>query len=318
MDIDLNLLRTFDALMEQRSVTRAASHLGVTQPAVSHALARLRKALNDPLFIRSPNGLQPTARAEEIAGGIRRGLHEFRDALAPTSFDPATAERHFTLATTSYFNALLIPALVERIRAEAPGIALRLVASNEMIVPQLDRGAIDLALGASIDVPARIVLEPLYREKMVWIAAPDNPVVRERLPLDRIGDEAQIVIIPGQPFGGASLAGDDVSTSDGHVIPEAANPHLNRVGVYDSQTAIALVARTDLVARVPEWMAELALAEGRITTLDWIPENASYQMTLIWHARRRTDQGLAWLRARITGVAQARARSLAPEADPEK
>src|ERR1700761_3785311 len=109
IDLDLNLLRTFDALMEHRSVTRAASHLGVTQSAVSHALARLRKTLDDPLFLRGPTELQPTTRAAEMAGGVRRGLLQFQGALAGTAFEPARAERHFTIAASTYFCTQLIP-----------------------------------------------------------------------------------------------------------------------------------------------------------------------------------------------------------------
>src|SRR3546814_5499681 len=94
-ELDLNLLRIFDALIEQRSVTRTANRLGLTQSAISHALARLRQSIGDPLFVRVAGGLQPTARAIEIAPGIRQGLLQFRDALSPSLFDPATAKRRF-------------------------------------------------------------------------------------------------------------------------------------------------------------------------------------------------------------------------------
>jgi DNA-binding transcriptional LysR family regulator len=289
-DFDLNLLRTFDALMRHRSVTRAANQLGVTQPAISHALARLRKLLNDPLFIRSPSGLQPTVRSEEIAVGIRRGLHELRDALAPTSFDPATAERHFTLATTSYFNALIVPNLVERVRRDAPRISLRFVSSNDMLAASLDTGEIDLALGAAFALPSRIVAEPFYREKMVWVSAVGNSLYRDSFFPDRLAPEAQIAIHPGRPF-------DTSETNIGESAPRpAARSDTNRVTVYDSQTAIALVARTDLVACVPKWMAEIAVAERRIVILASMPDNVAFQMVMMWHARRRADQGLIWLR----------------------
>ena len=125
IEIDLNLLRVFDTLIEVRSVTRAAGKLGLTQSAVSHALARLRNALDDPLFVRAPGGLQPTARALEIAPGVREGLAQLRGALSPTEFDPATASRTFTLAAGSYFCVLLVPELIARVRAAAPDVVLR-------------------------------------------------------------------------------------------------------------------------------------------------------------------------------------------------
>ena len=95
VEVDLNLLRVFDTLYELRSVTRAASRLGLTQSAVSHALGRLRRAIDDPLFVRAPGGLQPTARAVEMAPGVREGLVQLRGALSPTLFDPASAVRRF-------------------------------------------------------------------------------------------------------------------------------------------------------------------------------------------------------------------------------
>jgi DNA-binding transcriptional LysR family regulator len=316
MNLDLNLFRTFDALMNYRSVTRAARHLGVTQPAVSHALARLRIALDDPLFIRSPGGLRPTARAEEIAGGVRRGLSELRDALAPTSFDPRTTDRHFTLATTSYFNALLVPTLIEQVRQEAPGLGLRLVASGEMLVPLLDHGTIDLALGASIEAPGRIVLEPLYREQLVWIAAPDNPAGNDPQSMIGISQYSQIVIVPGQPF---DLTDTNVLNADHSADPlptGVATPGSSPITVYDSHTAIALVERTDLIARVPEWMARRAADEGRVVMLRGVTDGPSYQMAMLWHARRRTDPGLAWLRDRIRALTDQRSSGFARDRNP--
>lgn len=298
-DLDLNLLRTFDALMEHRSVTRAATHLRLTQPAVSHALARLRKALDDVLFIRTQSGLQPTARAEEMASDIRRGLFHFQNALAPTSFDPATAERHFTIAASSYFCTLLIPALVERLREEAPGISLGLVPARETLVTLLDRGEIDLALGTSFDGPARIIVEPLYQEKMVWIASSDNAVVRKRLRADEIHAADSILVVPSRPFEMAAKTDRDSTLAVHHAVPSAAASGSNRFIVYDSQTAVSLVARSDLIAVVPERMAAWAVARGRVVILDWMTEESSYEMALIWHVRGRSNHGLTWLRERI-------------------
>ena len=128
-NLDLNLLRVFDAIFELRSVTLTAERLNLTQSAISHALGRLRQAFGDPLFIRHPGGLQPTARAMEIAPGIREGLAQLQEALAPTPFDPATARRRFRITAGGYFCAVLVPELIARalgaqakhlLRAEQP------------------------------------------------------------------------------------------------------------------------------------------------------------------------------------------------------
>lgn len=304
-DLDLNLLRVFDALMEQRSVTRAANHLGVTQPAVSHALARLRTVLDDPLFIRAPSGLQPTARAEEMSGGIRNGLQQFQGALARRVFDPATAERHFTIAAGSYFWTLLMPTLIERVRRKAPGISFRLAAVSEMLVSLLDQGAVDLAFGAKFEIPARLVLEPIYHEKMVWIAAPGHPILHKRLTAEEIGKQARIMIVPSRPFegiGDLDAARPAPFHQAGQADWETRIPVRGDVTVYEAQMAVALVARTDLIAQVPNKVAALAVSRGEIAVLDLEPSHGGYDLVMIWHTKQRSDPGLAWLRDQIRDI----------------
>src|SRR3954449_12228948 len=118
--LDLNLLRVFEALMEERSATRAGSRLGLTQSAISHALNRLRYVLKDELFVRGPDGMQPTERAAEIAPRLRQGLLQLQLALAPAGFAPEPSARRFTITCTEYGGAALMPALIARLREEAP------------------------------------------------------------------------------------------------------------------------------------------------------------------------------------------------------
>src|SRR2546423_3173705 len=118
--LDLNLLRVFEALMQERSATRAGERLGLTQSAISHALNRLRYVLQDELFVRGPDGMQPTERAAEIAPRLRQGLLQLQLALAPADFVPERSDRRFTITCTEYGGAALIPGLIARLRAEAP------------------------------------------------------------------------------------------------------------------------------------------------------------------------------------------------------
>src|SRR5476649_1343687 len=117
--LDLNLLRVFDALAEEGSVTRAGARLGLTQSAVSHALGRLRYALQDPLFVRGPDGMRPTARGQEIAPRLREGLHQLQLALAPAQFVPADTNRRFTIAASGYVCTVLIPLVIPAFRLAA-------------------------------------------------------------------------------------------------------------------------------------------------------------------------------------------------------
>ena len=297
---DLNLLHVFDTLIELRSVTRAAERLGLTQSAVSHALRRLRSALDDPLFLRSASGLQPTKRAEEIAPGIREGLRQLRGALAAPMFDPAHAARRFTIAAGAYFCNLLIPTLVERLRREAPGVTLHIVPITETLVTSFDRGTIDLALAGYVSLPKRFIEEALFVEDMVWVAAADNPLAqapfsraaiarapRVVLSVGRSTDVSQAVTVDAlheQHF----LTGPPGVVSQG--IPEDAHT------VYDSQTAIEIVARTAMVALVPRRIAVRAKQYVAITILGPVDVRPSFDISMFWHSKHKADAGLAWLR----------------------
>src|SRR6266853_1268777 len=151
--LDLNLLRVFDALIEERSVTRAGERLGLTQSAISHALNRLRFMLNDDLFVRVADGMRPTPRASEIAPRLREGLLQLQLALAPAEFVPEHTNRRFTIACGEYVGAVLVPGFVARLRAEAPKAELRIRPNNLGVADALLAGRVDLAIGSFRRVP---------------------------------------------------------------------------------------------------------------------------------------------------------------------
>jgi DNA-binding transcriptional LysR family regulator len=298
MEPDLNLLRVFDMLMEQRSVTRAAERLHLTQSAVSHALGRLRGVLGDPLFVRSPGGLRPTARAEEIAPGIREGLARLRGALSPPDFDPAHASRRFTIATGSYFCDLVVPRLVEQLQADAPNVALRVVPITDTLDHELDRGVVDLVLGGAIKAAARFIEEPLFDEQVVWIAATDNPIARESFDPARIAELPQVVIAVSRPLDAMPPTEGQLARLFPRLLVDAERtPRDPLVSVYDSQTAIAVVARSGSVARVPRRLAAPAAAAARIVILS--PAVITAPLSMLYHQKQQDDAGLAWLRAMV-------------------
>ena len=156
MDIDLNLLRIFDILYDERNVTRAAARLFLSQSAVSHALARLRDVLGDPLFIRIPSGLRPTERAHQLAPRLRVALAEIDSVVATPIFDPAKTRQHFAIAASSYFCMLIVPSLIALARRSAPGITLQIVNIGADLAQALDQQQVDIALGAFDRVPPRL------------------------------------------------------------------------------------------------------------------------------------------------------------------
>src|SRR3546814_40276 len=305
-ELDLNLLRIFDTLIEQRSVTRTANRLGLTQSAISHALARLRQSVGDPLFVRVSGGLQPTARAIEIAPGIRQGLLQFRDALSPSLFDPATAKRRFAISAGSYFCALLIPDVMARARAIAPGVSFRIVVPGSDLAAALDEGAVDLALGAFGKVPARTILEPLYREELVWIASVHNPVARPPVSLAQIATHPRLAIAVGKSFDGASaILSEGVLERrvvaglgpDGSSSSEAGDPIA--ATVYDALTATAIVGRTDLVAQVPRFFALKNANRDSLVIIEPDDKDEGIDLAMLWHRKQGKDAGLTWLRGLI-------------------
>src|SRR6266851_75504 len=140
---DLNLLIVFDAVMQERNVTRAAGRVGLSQPAMSHALNRLRHMLKDELFIRTPDGMMPTPRAEQLALPVRNALNEMQLALEPETFVPAAADRGFAVAVNNYAAVVVAPPLAATVAAAAPGVRLDLRPSGTLdIVAALDRAAL--------------------------------------------------------------------------------------------------------------------------------------------------------------------------------
>ncbi len=167
---DLNLLVVFDALMRERSVTRAGNSIGLSQPAVSHALNRLRNLVGDELFVRTPTGMMPTARAERLAGPLANALSELRLALEPTVFDPAASDQRFRLALNNYAAVLIAPPLVAAVARAAPAVRLELIPRGTLdLVEQLDRGDLDLAIGDLQSQAERFLTTPVLEDEIVIV-----------------------------------------------------------------------------------------------------------------------------------------------------
>src|SRR5579875_2760748 len=192
--LDLNLLRVFEALLEERSATRAAQRLGLTQSAVSHALNRLRYALGDELFVRAPEGMRATPHASEIAPGVLTGLRQLQTALSPATFDPLTTERRFTLEAGAYVCSVIMPEVVARIRAAAPHSQIRIRNSGPNLVEALDSGRTDVAIGGFVRVPERFEQAALFEDRMVWAIRADHPLAGRPLTMDRLCELPHIII----------------------------------------------------------------------------------------------------------------------------
>jgi DNA-binding transcriptional LysR family regulator len=199
--IDLNLLVVFDAVMQERSVTRAGRRLALSQPAMSHALVRLRHALKDDLFVRSPKGMVPTPRADELAAPIREALDGLRRSLEPPYFDPSNATRSFRVAVDNYAAIVLVAPLAVRAANIAPGVTLEFRPSGTLNVPELlDRGQLDLAVGQFGEQGERFARRVLLHDKFVVLLRKLHPALRGELTPDRFAALSHLEISSIRPL----------------------------------------------------------------------------------------------------------------------
>jgi DNA-binding transcriptional LysR family regulator len=303
--LDLNLLRVFDALLDERNVTRAGDRLGLSQSAVSHALGRLRLTLADDLFVRRSTGMEPTPRALEIGPALHTALLQMQAALAPAGFDPATTERRFTVSAGPYGCAVLMPTVVETMRRLAPGATLQIAAYGEGVVEALDTGRYDAAIMGA-DLPGRrFRFLRLFTETMVWIVRARHELTEGDLTAERLM-AAQHILVAGSedPFDadagpiGPGLkfrqVWDRQESQAGELIRR---PAARKVAVVtpDSISALAIASRSDMAALVPRRLALSAGAAGRVTILPPLQAAATLEIGAIFREDRLSDPAVAWL-----------------------
>lgn len=294
--LDLNLLRVFDALMRERSATRAGERIGLSQPAVSAALNRLRHLVGDQLFVRRGNDMVPTPRAEDLAVPVRNALAEIEKAFAGgVAFDPARAERTFTFMGADFFSMRLMPALARRVSAIAPGVILRLLDSARGDVDRLlQEDLIDAALERPLQVPDWISSELLFRSPFLIIAARGNPQLAgiaagETIPLDLFCAMSHAI---------RSIDGSLNGFIDGAL--EAIGRHRRVVLALPHFHGIALsVAASGLIAAVPKQVADILPKDLGLSVYRPPVAMPEPEVRMYWHARHDDDPAHRWIRAEI-------------------
>jgi len=297
MRYDLNLLPVFVALMEERSVTRAAERLGITQPALSNALTRLREMLQDPLFIRERYGMQPTQKAQELVPVIAAALANLDEViLGQQDFNPAKAKQLITLAPNSYLEFVLVPAIVERLRKQAPGIKLRLLPfGTDLAETGVISGETAMVLGRVADPPDNLVVQHLQDETLACIVRADHPLIGKKISRKQYEQLKHVNILPpGRLRVGLFQALErqglkrDVAVSVAHflAIPE-------------------VIAVTDYCATLPSLFCRHLANDPRVKVLPAPVDLGSFPVEMGWHVRYRNDPAHRWLRALIAEVAEA-------------
>ena len=288
-DLDLNLLRVFDAVLREKGVTAAAARLELTQPAVSNALARLRAVFGDALFVRTPSGMEPTPFARGVAEPVRQALALLDTALAHgPGFDPPTATRAFRFYMSDLGQVEFLPPLVERVQRLAPSVRLEAVSFDlEHIADGLGSGALDLAMGFLPALGPPIERRALFRDPYVCLMRADHPI--SVLTRKRFMDASHVLV---------------TYRGGGHRVIEEA---LERAGVarrialrVPHFTVVPMVLeRTDLILTLPARVGRVYERRGRLKQFPVPISIPPAEVAVHWHERFDADPGNRWLRDQI-------------------
>lgn len=295
MRYDLNLLPVFVVLMEERSVTRAAQRLGMTQPALSNALTRLRAVMRDPLFIRERYGIQPTPLALELAPVIAAALATVDDiVLGQQDFDPAEAERLITIAPNSYAEFVLVPAIVARLREVAPGIRLRLTPyGSDIVETGVISGDTAMALGRITNAPDNLVVQHLMDDGLSCVVRADHPEVGATMSREQYEGLKHVNMLPP----GRLRAG---------LFQALERQGLKREVVVSVTHFLAipeLIAVTDYCTTLPKLICRHLAADTRLKIVPSPVDLGTFPVEMAWHVRYRNDPAHRWLRSLIADVA---------------
>jgi DNA-binding transcriptional LysR family regulator len=303
MRYDLNLMPVFLALMEERNVTRAAERLGITQPALSNALNRLRDTLRDPLFIRERYGMRPTQLAEEMAPVIRTALGQFDELiLGQQEFDPEKASRLFTVAPNSYVEFVLMPEVVARLRERADGIKLRLIPfGSDLSETGAVSGTTEMVLGRITDPPDNMVVQHLMDDGLACVVRADHPEIGDSISKEDYERLKHVNVLPP----GRLRAGLFQALEQRGLRREVA------VSVTHFLAVPEMIAATDYCTTLPRQICRRLARDTRLKILPAPADLGTFPVEIAWHVRYRHDPAHRWLRSLISEVA----REIAGQAD---
>ena len=285
--LDLNLLVVFDAIMRDRSVTRAGQRLGLSQPAMSHALTRLRHMLKDELFVRSPNGMMPTPRAEELATPIRIALDGLQQSLEPMQFDPSKATATFRIAVDNYAAIVLVAPIAAHVARIAPGVRLDFRPSGTLdVLEQLDRSELHLAIGPSTVQGERFSRRRLLQDQFVVVHRKGHPAAKAR----EFSTE-KLATLPQLEISSAQFGPDFAET-----VPGRSKPGLRPAMRAPFLSAAQILATSDLVSVLPLNVAKSMTRSHHLVFGRLSRSPKPIEAAMIWLRRLDNQPAHAWLR----------------------
>lgn len=301
--LELRLLVVFDAVLIEASVSRAAERLGMSQPAVSNALNRLRELLNDRLFTRSSEGMRPTARALELAGPIQAAMRQIESALEPTTFQAGGGEWTFNLAVSDHASVVVLPHLIEHLAQVAPRIELTIQSKRNQDVPGgLDSNEIEIAIGVIPDLPKRFSRLDLFDDHYVCMMRHDHPLAGRPITLEAFLEVDHLAIKPGL---------SDTSRADRLLAQRGVRRRIVTT-VHQFLAAPAIVSRSDLVVLVFGRMTQIF--DSRRFYFCPVPVSGiRVTASAVWSQVHTERPAHKWMRRQIAHVVQKIAADEGPD-----
>jgi DNA-binding transcriptional LysR family regulator len=314
--IDLNLLRVFDAVFEDRNLALAGKRLHLSQSAISHALGRMRQVLGDDLFVRTGKGMEPTVRAIGMAAHVRGALQQIRSALGVDAFDPRVARRKFVVAANDYITSLVLGRLSQRLSAEAPLVDLVVRPATRLdLAGQIDVGRIDVALGIFAELPTRLRSATLWEQTDVVLLQRDHPIAERAITR---GD------LLAYPLVAISQGGEEEGAVSGFIVErglarqsemfnrdalnrafaDSADMPRMRMSVAHSLAIPALLRHSDMLALVPSPLGREMERHGELKMCATPYDCPNVAVRAVWHERNDADPALHWLRQQLADVAR--------------
>lgn len=297
-DIDLHLLRCLEVLVAERHVTRAADKLGMSQSGMSTALARLRSVFDDPILVRTPNGMQLSQHALEIAGSVRRGLNEIDSAIARRGpFEPANSSVTFTVMASDYFGLTILPLLMERLRFAAPNITLTIVAPQPSRIREvLANSEVDLVVGFFHDLAEGLYQTIVVREPLVCAVRAGHPTI------DGSISAAQYSSADHVYYGSPPSFVSSIEIMLERVLPPLGIERRSCVHVPTLSMMPGVIARTNLVGTLPGRVPRSVVQASTLQLLPLPFELPELPVHAIWHERMHDNSAHRWLRGLVQEI----------------
>lgn len=286
-NLDVTLLELFDCIRRTRNLTVAGEEMGMSQPAVSRALSRLREMYGDPLFTRQPRGVAPTPFAEALGPLVVTALASLRLTFHRPTFDATREERIFRVAMTDIGERLFLPRLMEHVAKVAPHVVVDAVTSQSNLEEGLSNGQIDLAVGFFGPLGKQFHQHRLFRERFVYVARKDHPSVKQKLRREQLRDIPHVV---SGPQGMEHAAAVQRVLAGSRVKARVA------LRVHSFLCVGPIVSKTDLIGVVPSNLAAVVAGHIPLQLLDPPVQFPGFDVAMAWHQRFHTDPASRWLR----------------------